>query len=63
MDFTLPKTTLKNKGEGFTLPTSKLNLYDTTYMWNIKNDTYKLTKQKSTHRHIKQTWLSKRKGG
>ena len=25
--------------------------YDITYMWNLKYDTNKLTKQKHTHRH------------
>ena len=28
----------------------------TTYMWNLKNGTNKLTKQKQTHRHRKQTY-------
>ena len=30
--------------------------YDTTYMWNLKNNTNELTKQKQTLRHRKQTY-------
>ena len=39
--------------------------YDITYMWNLKKEihTNLLTKQKQLHRHRKQTWLPKGKGG
>ena len=31
-------------------------LYDVTYMWNLKNDTNELIKQKQTHRHKKKSY-------
>ena len=30
--------------------------YDVVYIWNLKNSTNELTKQKQTHRHRKQTY-------
>ena len=60
----MPKTTLKNKGGGFTLPVSKLNLYDTTYMWNIKNYTNKLTyKTEIDSQTYKANMAIKKEGG
>ena len=32
-------------------------------MWNLKNSTNELTKQKQTHRHRKQTMVIKGQGG